>query len=158
MHPVSCSAATALLFACGAATDFMFLSMADWLGSNAFLVYAFLAALSATYVHLYLPETKGRSLSDVQALILAQTKSNTPTQSYSKSCSDWLSKCTAFVLCRPSRSMAAAAYSKFHDEVEIEMEELGGDSASLLLETTSTGNQHINQTQDGDPALRSDSP
>lgn len=63
------STATAVLFAGGAVTDFIFLSMVEGLGSDSYLVFATIAAVSATYVYLYLPETKGRNLAEVQRLI-----------------------------------------------------------------------------------------
>jgi len=63
------SAATAVMFGCGAFTDLTFLSMESSLGGGAFVVFAFFAALSGCFVALFLPETKGRTLLEVQALL-----------------------------------------------------------------------------------------
>ncbi|CAL8467848.1 g7386 [Coccomyxa elongata] len=61
------SAAMAVLFAAGAAANFVFLSLHSWLHSGAFLVFAAIAGFGTLYVHLNLPETKGLSLTEVQA-------------------------------------------------------------------------------------------
>lgn len=63
------SAATAVLFACGAITDLTFLSLESKLGGGAFVVFAFFAALSGIFVAVFLPETKGRTVEEVQALL-----------------------------------------------------------------------------------------
>ncbi|GIL63938.1 hypothetical protein Vafri_17939 [Volvox africanus] len=67
------SAATCLLFLTGALTDMVFLSLHDVMGSYAFLLFAALCLASAAYVWLLLPETKGRTLAEVQALIVRDT-------------------------------------------------------------------------------------
>jgi hypothetical protein len=56
--PAAASAATAVLFASGAFTDLLFLSLVNALHSRAFYVFAFMAALSSVYVYLKVPETK----------------------------------------------------------------------------------------------------
>ncbi|KAK9909503.1 hypothetical protein WJX75_003257 [Coccomyxa subellipsoidea] len=61
------SAAMAVLFAAGAAANFVFLSLHSWLHSGAFFVFATIAGFGTLYVHLNLPETKGLSLTEVQA-------------------------------------------------------------------------------------------
>jgi hypothetical protein len=62
-----------VLFACGAVVDLCFLSLETKLGGGAFVVFAVLAALSGVYVVICLPETKGRSLPEVQALLATST-------------------------------------------------------------------------------------
>lgn len=63
------SAATSLLFLTGALVDFVFLSMVEGMGQYAYLVFAAVAAGSAVYVWALLPETKERTLAEVQALL-----------------------------------------------------------------------------------------
>ncbi|GLI65920.1 hypothetical protein VaNZ11_009573 [Volvox africanus] len=67
------SAAMCLLFLTGALTDMVFLSLHDVMGSYAFLLFAALCLASAAYVWLLLPETKGRTLAEVQALMVRDT-------------------------------------------------------------------------------------
>ncbi|GIL91883.1 hypothetical protein Vretifemale_19472 [Volvox reticuliferus] len=67
------SAATCLLFLTGAFTDMVFLSLHDIMGSYAFMIFAVLCLASAVYVWLLLPETKGRTLAEVQALMVRDT-------------------------------------------------------------------------------------
>jgi hypothetical protein len=61
--------ATASLFLSGALTDVMFPVMLSAMHGGAFLVFGALAALSAVYVFLAVPETKGLSLLEVQAAL-----------------------------------------------------------------------------------------
>ncbi|KAF5833593.1 hypothetical protein DUNSADRAFT_10045 [Dunaliella salina] len=63
------SAATALLFLAGGLVDLVFQLLVDWLGGFCLLVFACMALCSGVYVWVYLPETKGKSLSTVQAII-----------------------------------------------------------------------------------------
>lgn len=63
------SAATATLFATGAASDALFLSLRDWLGPGAFAMYACIAAAGGVYVMAKVPETSGRTLEEIQALL-----------------------------------------------------------------------------------------
>jgi hypothetical protein len=49
--------------------DTVFLTLHDWLGPAVFLIYAALAAAAGLYVAAVVPETKGRSLQEVQALL-----------------------------------------------------------------------------------------
>lgn len=66
----ACSAATALLFTAGAITDLTFPLMFDsGLGGGTFLVYAGVAAASSVFVYFMVPETKGRTLQEVQQLM-----------------------------------------------------------------------------------------
>lgn len=63
------SAATAMLFATGAAADLAFLSIHSALGPWAFLLFALLAAAAGLHVAVAVPETKGRTLQEVQQLL-----------------------------------------------------------------------------------------
>ncbi|KAK9817311.1 hypothetical protein WJX72_012503 [[Myrmecia] bisecta] len=63
------SAATAMLFASGAAANLVFLSLHDWLGAGAFLVFATIAASGGVYCYIMVPETKGRTMAEVQVLL-----------------------------------------------------------------------------------------
>lgn len=63
------SAATACLFLTGAATNLVFLSLRDALHGTAFLVFAGVAFAGGAYVWQALPETKGKTLADVQKLL-----------------------------------------------------------------------------------------
>ncbi|GLC66745.1 hypothetical protein PLESTF_000469900 [Pleodorina starrii] len=65
------SAATGLLFLTGALTDLVFLSLHDLMGPHTFLLFAALCLAAAAYVAVLLPETKGRTLAEVQALLAA---------------------------------------------------------------------------------------
>ncbi|KAK3261751.1 hypothetical protein CYMTET_29354, partial [Cymbomonas tetramitiformis] len=90
------SAATALLFLTGALTNVVFLSLARALGSGAFLLFGGIALVSAIYVHVVLPETRGRRLADVQAL-LRDSGTSIPGLGcvYSKVCGKLLGKSSA---------------------------------------------------------------
>lgn len=63
------AAATATLFLTGAAADLLFLAMHAALGPFVFLVYSLIAAAAAAYVFVAVPETKGKTLAEVQALL-----------------------------------------------------------------------------------------
>jgi hypothetical protein len=63
------SAAASLLFLTGSATNLVFLSLAEALGPYCFLVYAAVSFLAGWYVHAALPETKGRTLVAIQAML-----------------------------------------------------------------------------------------
>ncbi len=63
------SAATSLLFLSGAVTNMVFLVLVDGLGAGTFLVFAGVALASGLYVYTQLPETKGRTLAEVQDLM-----------------------------------------------------------------------------------------
>ncbi|KAI3430693.1 hypothetical protein D9Q98_005282 [Chlorella vulgaris] len=63
------SAATATLFLTGAIADTLFLTLHGWLGPFVFLIFAGLAATAGLYVAAVVPETKGKSLQEVQALL-----------------------------------------------------------------------------------------
>ncbi|KAG2454234.1 hypothetical protein HYH02_001268 [Chlamydomonas schloesseri] len=69
------SAATALLFLTGAVTDLVFLSLEDALGAHVFLLFAGVCVGGAAFVAAALPETKGRTLAEVQALMAVKRKS-----------------------------------------------------------------------------------
>ena len=46
-----------------------FLSLIDWIGSAAtFYLFAFFSIAAYVWIHRYVPETKGRSLEDIQDL------------------------------------------------------------------------------------------
>jgi len=61
-------AATAALFLAGSLADLLFLTIRDWLGFVSFFLYAGIAALSGIFVACFVPETKGSSLAEAQAL------------------------------------------------------------------------------------------
>ncbi|PNG62318.1 Solute carrier family 2, facilitated glucose transporter member 7, partial [Tetrabaena socialis] len=63
------SAATGLLFLTGAVINLVFLSLEDAMGPYVFLLFAALSLAAAAFVALKLPETKGRTLAEVQALL-----------------------------------------------------------------------------------------
>lgn len=63
------SAATALLFLTGALTDFLFLSIVGAMGQWAFILFAAVALAGSYYVYSHLPETKGYTMTDIQALL-----------------------------------------------------------------------------------------
>lgn len=65
------SAATAALFATGAASDALFLTLYAALGAFSFALYALIAALGGLFVALAVPETAGRTLEQVQELLAA---------------------------------------------------------------------------------------
>ena len=65
------SATTAWLFAVGAAVDFAFLTVASALGAWTFGLVACVCAAGGVYVWMELPETKGRTLAEVQAMLAA---------------------------------------------------------------------------------------
>ena len=47
----------------------MYLTLHSWLGPAAFVCFAGVAFAGCVYCHLQLPETKGRTLAEVQALL-----------------------------------------------------------------------------------------
>lgn len=49
--------------------DTLFLSLHTWLGPFAFLLFSALAAIAGLWVHAVVPETAGRTLQEVQALL-----------------------------------------------------------------------------------------
>jgi hypothetical protein len=58
----------------GAATNLVFLGLVDLLGAPlTFLVFASVAAVAGVYVWRVLPETRGRALDDVQALLAGKS-------------------------------------------------------------------------------------
>ncbi|KXZ50704.1 hypothetical protein GPECTOR_15g388 [Gonium pectorale] len=63
------SAATGLLFLTGAVTNFVFLSLEDAMGAAVFLLFAAICLASAAYVWALLPETKGRTLAEVESML-----------------------------------------------------------------------------------------
>ena len=65
------SATAAWLFAVGAAVDFAFLSAAPAMGAWTFGLVACVCAAGGVYVWMELPETKGRTLAEVQAMLAA---------------------------------------------------------------------------------------
>jgi MFS family permease len=62
-------AATATLFLTGAAADLLFLTIHKGLGAFSFLLYALIALAAAIYVAMVVPETKGRTLQEVQNIL-----------------------------------------------------------------------------------------
>lgn len=63
------AAATAVLFLTGGIADSIFLSLNSALGPFSFLIYSSIACISGIYVFLYVPETKGRTLQDIQDIL-----------------------------------------------------------------------------------------
>ena len=53
----------------GAITDAVFLSLHSSLGAGSFLLFAAVAAMGGLYTFFKLPETRGRSLAEVQAMM-----------------------------------------------------------------------------------------
>lgn len=68
------SAATAVLFLTGAVADMMFLSLHSWMGPFAFGLYGIIAVAAAVYVYVAVPETKGRSLLEVQEVLASRRR------------------------------------------------------------------------------------
>jgi len=60
------AACTATLFMFGSAADLLFLTIRSSLGFFSFVLYSIIALLGGVFVFLYLPETKGKSLKEVQ--------------------------------------------------------------------------------------------
>lgn len=63
------SAATAVLFLTGAIADLSFLTLHRAMGPLVFGLYALIAVCSGVYVCAFVPETKGRTLQDVQSMM-----------------------------------------------------------------------------------------
>jgi hypothetical protein len=60
----------ACLPACaGAVADTLFLTLHGWLGPLVFLLFALVAAAAGLYVAAVVPETKGRTLQEIQTLL-----------------------------------------------------------------------------------------
>lgn len=72
------AAATAVLFATGSLADLSFLSLHGLLGPWAFLLFAAIAAAAGLFVAAFVPETKGRTLPEVQALLAAPASPSPP--------------------------------------------------------------------------------
>lgn len=72
------SAATALLFLTGAFTNLVFLSLVEFMGAYAFLVFAALSVAAAGYVWRFLPETKGKTLSEIQSMMVQLAAASGP--------------------------------------------------------------------------------
>jgi Sugar (and other) transporter len=68
------SAATAVLFLTGAVADMMFLSLHSWLGPFVFGLYGIIAIAAAVYVYVAVPETNGRTLQEVQAVLASRRR------------------------------------------------------------------------------------
>eukprot|EP00658_Telonema_sp_P-2_P011341 TRINITY_DN14306_c0_g1_i1.p1 TRINITY_DN14306_c0_g1~~TRINITY_DN14306_c0_g1_i1.p1 ORF type:complete len:166 (-),score=29.40 TRINITY_DN14306_c0_g1_i1:347-844(-) len=65
------STCTAVLFLAGAVTNALFLSLYDLLSGALFLLFAGISAAGGLYVYMKLPETMGRSLSEIQGFFAA---------------------------------------------------------------------------------------
>lgn len=57
---------TATLFLVGSAADMLFLTIRNALGFASFILYSMIALIGGGFVYLFLPETSGRSLAEVQ--------------------------------------------------------------------------------------------
>ena len=55
----------------GAVTDFLFLALHHIFGGGTFLLFAAVSAAGGIFVHRNLPETRGKNLEEVQALMSA---------------------------------------------------------------------------------------
>jgi len=74
----ACSTATAVLFLAGAVADTTFITCQQLFGSGAFLIFGAVAVLGAIYVSVTLPETMGKSLAEIQALMAPDQGSKEP--------------------------------------------------------------------------------
>lgn len=63
------AAALAVLFLSGSITDTLFLTALDTLGPFALLLFAAIAAGGGVFVFIYVPETRGRTILEVQTLL-----------------------------------------------------------------------------------------
>ena len=73
-RPLAAGVATAITFAAGGAADTSFLTMRDaWGYPGVFAAYALVCALGGLVVLLMLPETRGKSLPEAQAAMVAHT-------------------------------------------------------------------------------------
>lgn len=68
------SAATAMLFLAGAVANLVFLSLHQWLGPFSFLVFGAVAGAGAVYCYLNVPETRGKTLAEIQAMLGGDTQ------------------------------------------------------------------------------------
>lgn len=68
------SAATAVLFATGAVTNLVFLSLVKGLRHYAFLLFAGISFLSAAYVSRWVPETKEKTLAEIHQMLGGSTR------------------------------------------------------------------------------------
>lgn len=73
------AAASAMLFLSGAVANLVFLSLHRWMGSASFLVFGAVAAAGAVYSYLNVPETMGKTLAEVQALLGTEVPAGDPT-------------------------------------------------------------------------------
>ena len=53
--------------------DVIFLKLVDWLGGYSLLVFGVAAICSGLFVLICLPETRGRSLSEIETLLQSET-------------------------------------------------------------------------------------
>lgn len=60
------AACTATLFLFGSVTDLLFLTIRNFLGFGSFVVYAGIALMGGIFVYFFVPETKGKTLMQVQ--------------------------------------------------------------------------------------------
>ncbi len=72
------SAAASLLFLTGSVTNLLFLTLVDALGQYCFLLFSAVSFAGAWYVHTALPETKGRTLAAIQALMSGAEQGREP--------------------------------------------------------------------------------
>mmetsp|Transcript_16261 Transcript_16261/g.48710 ORF Transcript_16261/g.48710 Transcript_16261/m.48710 type:complete len:947 (-) Transcript_16261:1340-4180(-) len=77
------AAATAALFLAGAVTDFVFLALHRMFGAGTFLLFAAVSAAGGVFVHRNLPETRGRNLEEVQALMKSMHHQSTSRPEHS---------------------------------------------------------------------------
>ncbi len=65
---------TATLFLVGSAADMLFLTTRNALGFASFILYSMIALAGGAFVYLFLPETSGRSLAEVQEAFSSGTR------------------------------------------------------------------------------------
>ena len=60
-------------------TDFLFLALHRMFGAGTFLLFAAVSAAGGVFVHRNLPETRGRSLEEVQGLMKGMHRPSAPS-------------------------------------------------------------------------------
>ena len=67
----------------GFLADSLFLTLLNWFGAYSFLLYGGIAAAGGAYSYMKVPETKGRTLAEIQELITGRprnTQEEVPAQ------------------------------------------------------------------------------
>jgi len=71
------SSATAAMFLAGAISNFTFITAYNVLGNGAYLFFGGVSLANAIYVQMNLPETKGKTLSEIQEMLAPQNELTT---------------------------------------------------------------------------------